>query len=142
MIQMSAAANRATPTNSLTRRDTVDPLTVSDLHDDGHDQRPPPRAFAEEAAQLRPQLFLGQALSGAFLDAGLLRDVDQDARAVGEQRLAVFHHEPARDDLGHPLERARLLVYGDERLDQAVLGKMPCVAEDFIVHLARPGPID
>ena len=27
MIQMSAAANSATPTNSLTRRETVDPLT-------------------------------------------------------------------------------------------------------------------
>src|ERR1700730_6094797 len=102
MIQISAAANRATPTNSLTRRDTVDPLTVSDLHDDGDDERPPPRAFAEEAAQLGPQLFLDQALIGALLDARLLDDVDQDARAIGEQRLAVFHDEPARDDLGHP----------------------------------------
>src|SRR5882762_5365299 len=108
MIQMSAAAKSATPTNSLTRRETVDP-PKSDLHDDGQHKWPPPGTFAEEAAQLHAQLFLDQPLVGAFFQAGLLDDLSQQARAVGEQRPAVLHDESARDDLGHAFERARLL---------------------------------
>src|ERR1043166_3125584 len=101
MIQMSAAANSATPTNSLTRRETVDPPTVSDLHDDGQYERPPPRTLAKETAQFDAQPFLDQALVGALLDAGLRDHLAQQPRAVGEQRLAVFHDEAAGDDVGH-----------------------------------------
>ena len=87
MIQISAAANSATPTNSLTRRETVDPPHVSDLHDDGQHERPPSRTLAEEAPQLDAQLFLDQPLIGPFLEAGLLDDLGEQPRAVGEQRL-------------------------------------------------------
>src|SRR5690349_4360670 len=101
MIQMSAAANSATPTNSLTRRETVDPPTVSDLHDDGEHERPPSGTLAEVAAQLDTQPLLDQALVGALFDARLRDHLGQQPGAVGEQGLAVFHHEAARDDVGH-----------------------------------------
>ena len=78
---------------------------VSDLHDDGQHEGPPSRTFAEEAAQLHAQLFLDQSLIGPLFEAGLLDDLGQQARGVGEQRLAVLHDEPARDDVGHAFER-------------------------------------
>src|SRR5438067_6965646 len=115
MIQISAAANSATPTDSLTRRETVDTPTVSDLHDDGQHERPPPGTLAEEAAELDAQPFLDQSLIGPLFDAGLFDDLGQQTRAVGEQRLAVFHDETARDDVGHPLQRAGLRVDRDDR---------------------------
>src|SRR5881396_1235726 len=99
---MRAPAKSATPRNSLTRREAVDPLTGSDLHDDGQHERPPPGTFAEEAAQLDAQLLLDEALVGPLLDARLVDDVAEQPRAVGEQRLAVLHHESARDDVGNP----------------------------------------
>src|SRR5579872_2254053 len=110
---MSAAANSATPRNSLTRREAVDKLDLHmelDLHNDGQHERPPPGTFAEEAAQLDAQLLFDEPLIRALLDARLIDDLAEQADAVGEQRIAVFHHEPARDDLGHALERAGLLV--------------------------------
>src|SRR5581483_8890914 len=100
---MSATAKSATPTNSLIRREAVDPPKLY-LHDDGQHERPAPRALAEEAPQLHPQLFLDQSLIGALLDARLFDDFREHARAVGEQRLGVFHHEAARDDVGHAFE--------------------------------------
>src|SRR6476646_1195929 len=136
---MSAAANSATPTNSLTRRETVDPPTMSDLHDHGQHEGPPPRTFAEEAAQLRAQLLLDEPLIGALLDARLFHHLAEQPRAVGEQRLAVFHDDAARDDVGHALERARLLVDGDDRHDEAVLGEMAPVAQHLVADLARAG---
>src|SRR3954467_5621145 len=105
MIQISAAANSATPTNSLTRRDTFDP-PKSDLHDDGEHERPSSRAFAKEAAQLHAHLCLDQPLIGAFLDAGLLHDLGEHARGVGEQGLAVLHDETARYQTPHALDPA------------------------------------
>src|SRR5262245_44716380 len=123
MIQMSAAANSATPTNSLTRRETVDPFN-SNLHDDREHERPPARTFLEEAAQRDPQLLLDDPLVVSLLDAGLLDHVTENPGAVGQQRLAVLHDETARDDVGHPFERPALLVDGHHRHDQAVFGKM------------------
>src|SRR5215472_699465 len=99
MIQMSAAANSATPTNSLKRRETVDPATRSDLHDDGQDERPPARTFAEEAAQLHPQFLLDQPLIGALFQARLIDHLAEHASAVGQERVRVLHHEAARDDV-------------------------------------------
>src|SRR5580765_8082461 len=98
MIQINAAANRATPANSRRRRETVDPFT-SDLHDDRQHKGAPARTFAEETAQLGPELFLDDALVGALLEARLIHHVGQNPRALREQRLAVFHHETARDDV-------------------------------------------
>src|SRR5947208_2980296 len=135
---MSAAANSATPTNSLTRREAVDPLTRSDLqsrldlHNDGQHERAPPRTFAEEAAQFDAQLLLDQSLIGAFLEARLFDDVGEQPRAVGEQRLAVFHDEPARDDVGNALERAGLLVDRDDRHDEAFFREVTTVAQHFV----------
>src|SRR6185436_515037 len=100
MIQMIAAPNRATPTNSRTRRETDARLTLN-LHDDWQDERPPARPLAEEPPQFDPQLFLDQTRIRPLLDAGLLHDVRQHARAVSEQRGTVFHHESARDDFGN-----------------------------------------
>src|SRR5262249_13718106 len=123
MIQISAAANNATPTNSRTRRETVD-LFTSNLHDDRQHERPTPRTLPEEPAQLSPQLLLDNALVGPLLEAGLIHDIGQNSGAVGEQRFAVFHDESTRDDVGDALERPRLLVDGDDRDDQAVFGQM------------------
>src|SRR5262252_6796951 len=113
MIQISAAAKSMTPTNSLTRRETVDRPTCSDLHDDGQHERPPPRAFAEKASEFHAQALLDQPLIGPLLDAGLRDDVGQQARAVGEQRLAVFHYEAAGDDVGNAFDRPGLRVDRD-----------------------------
>ena len=62
--------------------------------------------------------------------------------AVGEQRVAVVHDEAARDHLGHALERAGLLVDGDDRHDQAVFGQVAAIAEHLVAHLARPRAVD
>src|SRR5579864_9184237 len=104
---MSAAPNSATPRNSLTRREAVDPLTRSglhsrlDLHDHGQDERTPPGTLAEEAAQFDAQLLLDEALICALLEARLVDHVGEQPRAIGEQALAVLHHEAAGDDVGH-----------------------------------------
>src|SRR5882672_65103 len=142
MIQISAAAKRATPTNSLARREAFDPPTLSDLHDDGQHEGPPSRPFAEEAAQLDAQPFLDQPLVRAFFDARLLDDFRQQPRAVGQERLAILHDEPARDDIGHALERTRLLVDRDDRDDQPVLGQMAAVAQHLVADLAGSGVVD
>src|SRR5262245_16674772 len=108
---MSAAAKSATPTNSLTRREAVDiksPWRL-DLHNDGQHEWPPSGTFTEEPAQLDAQFLLDEALVRPFLDARLIDNVAEEAGAVGQQRLAVFHHEAARDDVRNALERPRLL---------------------------------
>src|SRR5262245_41575224 len=142
MTQMSAAANSATPTNSLKRREMVDPATLSDLHDDGQHEGPPPRTFAEKAAQFDAQLLLDEPLIGAFLDAGLIHEVAQHARAVREQRLAVFHHEAASDDVGDTLERPGLFVDGHDGHDETVFREVAPVAEDLVNDLARERAVD
>ena len=53
-----------------------------------------------------------------FLDARLLNDLAQHARAVGEERLAVFHDEAARDDVRHPFARSGLFVDRDDGNDE------------------------
>src|SRR6266550_5454102 len=123
MIQINAAANSATPTNSRTRRETVDPFT-SNLHDDRQDERPPARAFTEETAQFDPELFLDDALVGALLETRLVHDVGENFGAFREQRFAVFHDEAARDDVGNAFEHARLLVDRHDRNDESVFGEM------------------
>src|SRR5205809_3005141 len=141
---MSAAANSATPTNSLTRREAVDPLTGSDLpskldlHNDGQHERPPPGTFAEEAAQFDAQLLLDEPLVRALFEARLIDDVAEQPRAVGEQRLAVLHDESARDDVGNAFERAGLLVDRHDRDDQPFLGQMTAVAQDLVSNLSSP----
>src|SRR5258705_7993514 len=111
MIQISAAANNATPTNSRTRRETVDPFT-SNLHDHWQHKGPPARTFAEEPAQLGPELFLDDARVGALFEACLIHHIGENSGAFSEQRLAIFHHESARDDIGNAFERTGLLVDG------------------------------
>src|SRR5262245_16847134 len=132
MIQMSAAANSATPITSRSRRDSVDRLTTSNLHDDGQDEGPPPRTLAKKPSQLHSQLLLDEPLIGPLLDAGLLDHVAQDARAVGQQGLTVFHDEPACDDVGHALEGACLLVDGHDGHDQAIFGQMTTIAQYLV----------
>src|SRR5712671_2614029 len=117
---MRAAANRAMPTSSLTRREMADPFTWSDLHDDWHDERPPAGTLAEEAAKLHSHLLFDDALIRPLLDAGPLDHFDQQPRAFGQQFLAVLHHETAGDDVGDAFERAGLLADGDHRDHQAV----------------------
>src|SRR6266436_222265 len=121
---MRAAANSATPTNSLRRRVTVDRLTCSDLHDDGQHEWPAPRTFAEEAPQLDPYFLFDESRIGSFFEARLFDDRAEHARPVGQQRLAVFHDESARDDVGNAFERAGLFVDRDHGDDQAVFGEM------------------
>src|SRR5215831_20354653 len=113
---MSAAANRATPTISLTRRETCDPdpLTASNLHDNGQHERPAARSFAEETAELDAQPLLDQALIGAFFDARLFHGVAQQPDAVGQQFLAVFHDKPPSDDFRNAFEGPRLFVDRDD----------------------------
>src|SRR4051812_47618184 len=98
-MPMSAAANNATPTNSLNRRDTVEPFTSSDLHDHRQHERPPAGTLAEEAAQLDPHLLLDQSLVGLFFNARLPDDAGQHRGPIGQQLLAVFHDETAGDDV-------------------------------------------
>src|SRR5438477_1332179 len=141
---MRAPAKSATPRNSLTRREAVDPLTGSDLpskldlHNDGQHERPPPGTFAEETAQLDAQLLLDEPLVRALFDAGLIDDVAEQPRAVGEQRLAVLHDESARDDVGNAFERARLFVDRHDGHDEAFLRQMPPVAQDLVSDLSSP----
>src|SRR5262249_29832274 len=135
MIQISAAANNATPANSRTRRETVDPFT-SNLHDHRQHKWPPARTFAEEPAQLGPELFFDDALVGALFEAGVIHHVGEDPGAVGQKRFAVFHHEAARDDVGDAFECARLLVDGDHRDDKPVFGKVTAIAKHFVPDLA------
>ena len=89
MIQISAAANSATPTNSLTRRETVDRLTcqISMMTGSTNGRRPDRlrknrRSSTRSFSLIRPWI-------GALLDARLFDDLAEQPRAVGEQRLAV-----------------------------------------------------
>src|SRR5262249_12134981 len=106
---MRAAAKSATPTNSLTRCEAVDRLK-SNLHDDGQHERPTAPPLPEEPPELDPQPFLDQPLVRALLEARVLHDVGQDPDSVGEQLLAVRHHETPGDDFRDAFESARLLV--------------------------------
>src|SRR5262245_26277759 len=142
MTQMSAAANSATPTTSLTRRERVDPATVSDLHDDGQHKRPPPGTLPEKAAQLDAQFFLDEPLIRPFFHARLIDNVAEHARTVGKQHLTVLHDKPARDDVRHAFERARLLIDGDDRDDEAVFGEMPAVAQHLVADFTGPRVVD
>src|SRR5436309_9136275 len=141
MIQMSAAANSATPRNSLTRRDAVDPPT-SDLHDDGQHERPAARAFANEASQLHPKLLFDEALIGTLLHTRLLDDFGQNAGAVRQKRLAIVQHEAARDHFGNAFERAGLLVDCHDRHHEAVFGQMAAVAKHLVANFARASAVD
>src|SRR5690349_4740916 len=67
--QSRATANRATPRNSLARREREDAVTVSDLHDDGQDQRAPPGSPLQKPSQLDAHLLAQQAGVRPFLDA-------------------------------------------------------------------------
>src|SRR5436190_3063222 len=139
---MSAAAKSATPTNSLTRREAVDPLTRSDLHNHRQHERPPPGAFAKKTAQLDAQFLLDESLVRALFEARLLDDVAEQPRAIREQRLAIFHHEAARDDVGYAFERAGLFVDRDDGNDEAFLRQMTAVAEHFVADLAGARIVD
>ena len=102
----------------------------------------------------RPERFLKKRRSSirtfSLISPGSVRsstlacstNLADDTRAVGEQFLAVLHDEAARDDVGHALERARLLVDGDHGDDQAVLGEMTPIAQDLVGHLARQRAVD
>src|SRR5207245_1566020 len=94
---------------------------VSDLHDDGQHEGPPARTFAEKAAQLDAQLFFDEPLIGPLLNARLFDDVAQEACALGEEHLTVFHHKAAGDDVGHALEGASLFVDGHHWHHEAIL---------------------
>src|SRR5262245_12369481 len=141
MIQIIAAAKSATPTNSRTRRETVDPFT-SNLHDDRQDERPPARTFAKEPAQLGPELLFDDALVGAFLEARLIHHFSKNPGAIGQQRLAVFHHEPARDDVWHAFERAGLFVDGDYGHDESILGKVTAISQHLVTDFTGPCAVD
>ena len=56
--------------------------------------------------------------------------------------VAFVHHEAARDHLGHALERAGLLVDGDDRHDQAVFSQVAAIAQHFVADLAGPRAVD
>ena len=142
MIQISAAANSATPTNSLTRRETVDPLTcqISMMTGSTNGRRPERlrkkrRSSTRSFSLISPWSVRSSTLACSMTSAS-------SARAVGEQRLAVFHDEAARDDVGHAFERAGLLVDRDDRHDEAVFGEVPAIAQHFVADLAGPRAVD
>ena len=140
---MSEAANSATPTNSLTRRDTLeaDPLTgqISMMTGSTNGRRPE-RLRKNRRSSTRS--FPDQARVGAFLEARLFHDLAQDPRPLGQEFLAVLHDDAARDDIRDALEHARLLVDRDDGNDQAVLGEMPAVAEHLAADFAGAGAVD
>src|SRR4051812_8002820 len=138
---MSAAANNATPTNSLTRREAVDRLK-SNLHDDGQYERAAARSLPEEAPELDPQLLFDQALVRSLLDAGALHDVGQHADPVGQKLLAVLHHEPSRDDLRNAFERTGLLVDRHHRDDESIFRQVATVAQDLVADFTRVRVVD
>src|SRR5262245_59632030 len=139
---MSAAPNNATPANSLTRREKVDPATL-DLHDDRYDERPPPRTFSEEAPELDADLFFDKALIGPFFNTGSLNDVAQKLRAVAQQfRTGRVLHETAADDIRITLQAASLLVDRNNRHHEAVFGEMAPIPQHFVHHFSRARRID
>src|SRR3954471_9410138 len=141
MIQMIAAPNSATPTNSRTRRDTVDRLT-SNLHDDRQYERSPARPLPKEAPQFDAQFLLDQPWIGPLLDARLLHNLGEHPGAVGEERLAVLHDEAAGNDVGDPFKRASLPVDRDHRHHQAVLRQMTAIAQHLVRDLAGQRSVD
>src|SRR5688572_9457907 len=116
---MRATANSATPTTSLTRRESAatDPDTLY-LHDHWKHHRTPARALAQEPPQLDANLFVNQSRIGALLDAGLGNHHRNELRSLGHHRIGfgVSHHA-ARDELGHTLHRTGLPVDGDHGHD-------------------------
>src|SRR5687767_3874497 len=139
---MRAAPNRATPTNSLTRREMVDPATL-DLHDDRDDERPAPRPFAEETPELDADFFLDEALIGPFFNACSLDDVGDKPRRIPQQFAARgILDEAAAHDFRITFDAARLAVDRDDRNDDPVLRKMPAIAQHFVDDLARTRCID
>src|SRR6476646_9181203 len=109
MNDSSAAANSATPMNSLTRRERVDAAT-SDLHHDGKHQGPEPGTLAEEPLQIHANLLLDEPWIRALLDARALERRRQQRWNLLEQRLgARVEHESACNHVRCLLERAGLL---------------------------------
>src|SRR5687767_11655999 len=126
---MRAAANSATPINSLTRRETVDPATL-DLHDDRYDERPPPRPLPEKAPELDADFFFDEALVSPFFNTGTLNDLGDEASALAEQFGArSVLHQSAADDVGIPFDLAGLLIDGDHRHQQAILRQMAAISK-------------
>src|SRR5687768_2398294 len=97
---MSDVAKRATPANSLMRRERNDPATL-DLHNDRHNERPPARTLAEEAPQLDADLFLNQSLVGPFFNARSMNHFAEESRAVAQHFCtAGILSEAAADHVG------------------------------------------
>jgi len=99
MSQITASAKSVTPMNSLTRRESVDPVT-SDLHDDRQHQRPEPRTLAEEPLQIHSNPLLDQPGIGPLLDAGRGDRGGEQRRDLLEQGFDPgVQDEAARDDV-------------------------------------------
>src|SRR6188768_1307323 len=125
---MSAAAKSATPANSLTRRERVDPATL-DLHDDRYDERPLSRTFPEEAPKLDADLFLDKPLVRPFLNTRSLNDVADELRALAQQVGAVrVLRETAADDVRIAFELPRLLVDRHDRHYETVFRQVAAIA--------------
>jgi len=60
----------------------------------------------------------------------------------GEQLHAVLHDEAAGDDVGRPLEHARLLVDGEDWHHEAVLREVSSIAQHLVANFARPRAVD
>src|SRR4051812_33267734 len=118
MNDSSAAANSATPMNSLTRRERVEAAT-SDLHHDRKHEGPEPGTLSEEPLQVHANLLLDEARVRALLDTGALERRRQQRRNLLEQRLgARVKHESACNHVRCLLERARLFSDRHDRNDQ------------------------
>src|SRR5215510_9058875 len=136
MSQVSASPNNATPRNSLIRRDSLD--STSDLHEYGQHQRTTARALLEEAPQLDADALGHQTVVGALFQRGGFEQLLDDAGRLLEQALGLagLDDVPARNDLGRPEERARLLVDRDDGHHEAVRGQVPPVAQHLVADLA------
>src|SRR5512140_3551942 len=123
MSQMRAPANRATPRNSLTRRERV--LVTSDLHHHRQHERPEARTLAEKPLHVHANPLLDETGIGPFFDARPFnRGGDEAGHFLQERFRPRVEHEPAGDDLRRFLDGAGLPADGDHRHDQPVAGQV------------------
>src|SRR5262245_57272497 len=138
---MSAAANSATPTNSLTRRDSA-PDATSDLHHHGQHERPEPGTLAEEPLEVHSNLLLDQPRIGTLFHARAVDGRPHQARDFAQQRLRPrVEPEAPRDDVGL-LDGARLPGDRHDGHHEPVAREMAAIAEDLVADLAAPRSVD
>src|ERR1044072_4826478 len=119
---------------------------ASDLHDDGQDDGARAGLLLDVALEFEAHTLLQNRGVAALVARGGVDRVGDDAAHVAQQSrrvaVAVETQHAARDDLGLTFKIARLLVDGDDRRDDAVVGELATLLNDLSVNLLKARLVD